>query len=295
MIEKLEVEGRDSFRMNYMKYRVNLDEDTPRPETLISIGEHSYKGKSYPNDVLTAGEFSVISAPSKTRKSFFKSALVACFIGGDTIKYFPNMRSHREGNMGIIDVDTEQSDFYAQRTFRRIPEMTGILYDNYHAFRLRSLSPNERLYFIDDLLKSGKVKNPRLMFIDGVADLIDDTNDLIMSNEVATMLLRWTEVYGIHICVVIHNAYGTSKPTGHLGSAITKKAETVFMLSRDGDEFDSPTKVVHLYSRGMPFEDFRFIIDKDSLPRTPESLEDEKFNDVFNDDYEMPDIDDIPF
>lgn len=292
MIEELKVENQDSFLLNYAKYRVDLDVDEDRPDTLISIGEHSYKGKSYPNDVLTAGEFSVISAPSKTRKSFFKSALVASFIGGNANKYFPNMKSHRKGSQGIIDVDTEQSNYYAQRTFRRIPEMTGILYDNYHAFRLRSLSPNERLNFIDDLLKSGKVDNPRLMFIDGVADLIDDTNDLIMSNEVATMLLRWTEVYGIHICVVIHNAYGTSKPTGHLGSAVTKKAETVFMLSREGDEFNAPTKVVHLYSRGMPFEDFNFIIDKDNLPRTPGSISDERFADVFN---EKEDFNDVPF
>ncbi len=300
MIKKLQEENTDSFEMQFLKTKVDLKQDAARPETLISIGTHTYKGKQYPNDVMTAGEFSVISAPSKTRKSFFKSALEACYIGGNAKYYFSNIKSHRNENFDIISIDTEQSEYYAQRTFRRVPKMTGIDYTNYHPFRLRGLAPTERMAFIDRLLSSGKIKNPKLMFIDGVADLIDDTNDLVMSNEAATYLLKWSEDYNMHICVIIHNAYGTTKPTGHLGSAVTKKAETVFMLSsEDSEDKHSDTIVTPLYTRGMSFEKFKFNV-VDGLPISRNDLEDnygfEDYNKPFESNFDSnEESNDIPF
>ncbi len=87
-----------------------------------------------------------------------------------------------------------------------------------------------------------------------------------MSNFIAQKLLTWTDVYNIHICIIIHNAYNTLKPTGHLGSAVVKKAESVILLEPT-DETKEIIKVRHLYSRGRAFEDFYFKIrNHDALP-----------------------------
>ena len=262
MIEKININGKDlSFDKLFERSLVDLSEEIPRPDTLISIGTHEYNGKTYPNDVMTAGEFSVITAPSKTRKTFYKSALCASYIGGKTNEYFPNIKSHRTEEFSIIDADTEQSEYYAQRSFRRVFDMVGGVYDNYFPLRMRFMSSNERLLFLDRLLYSDKIPKPKLLFIDGIADLIEDTNDLVMSNEVVQYVMKWTDELQIHICTIIHTAHGAPKATGHLGSAVTKKAETVFNLSRDGDGMNAPTKVVHSYSRGYPFDDFYFNVD----------------------------------
>lgn len=246
--------------------QVDLSEEIERPDTIISIGSHEYNGKTFPTDVMTAGEFSVISAPSKTKKSFLKSAFVAAFIGGESINYFDNFRGHRkDDNETIIDIDTEQSAYYSQRTFRNSIKMVGGMYENYIPFKLRRLTAPKRVEFIDAYLRENRFKkNIRLMFIDGIADLVQDSNDLVMSNAIVEKIMQWTDIYKMHICVIIHNAYGQKKPTGHLGSSITKKAETVMFLSKS--EHDPRiTEVECGYSRGVDFEPFSFMI-KNGLP-----------------------------
>lgn len=261
-------EDKQEFPFNdlFNKARVNLKEDVARPDIVISIGEHEYKGLMYPNAVMTGGEFSVIAAPSKTRKSFFKSALASAYIGGGSNKYFSNIKGHRDKDYSVIDVDTEQSEYYAQRAFRRVPEMVGGDYENYYPFRMRFMSVQDRVKFLDTLLYSGRIKDPKLMFIDGIADLIEDTNDLVLSNEAVGYLMKWTDDFKMHICAVIHTAFETAKPTGHLGSAVTKKAESVFVLSKNGEGQNADTLVEHAYSRGHSFDNFSFNV-KDGLPR----------------------------
>lgn len=249
------------FDLEYSECLVDLTKKEPRPETIISIGTHNYKDKNYPTPVMTAGEFSVISAPSKSKKSFFKSQLCASYIGGNSHRFFKEIKGHRNKDYGIIDCDTEQSKFYAQRTFKRVEKIVGGAYKNYYPFKMRHLTPEQRVAFIDYLLKSKKVKDVKLVFIDGIADLVEDTNDLVMSNYIAGKLLNWTDRHNIHVCIIIHNAYGTTKPTGHLGSAVVKKAETVFQLMPD--ENKEVIEVKNQYSRGREFEPFYFKINDD--------------------------------
>lgn len=266
-----ELEGskydQDWFNKEYVECFVNLDEPIERPETVLSIGEYHYKNETYPTPVMTAGEFSVISAPSKSKKSFLKSQFVAAYIGGKATNHFESIKGHRNEDYFIIDCDTEQSKFYAANTFKRVTKINGQAYKNYLPFKMRHLTAEQRVAFIDNLLNSkdfkGKVK---LLFIDGIADLIEDSNDLILSNYIAQKVMTWTDKYNIHVCVIIHNAYNTIKPTGHLGSAVVKKAESVILLEPT-DETKKVIQVRHLYSRGRAFESFYFTIkDFDALP-----------------------------
>ena len=247
---------------------VNLDLIIERPPTAISIGKYKYNNNIYDNSVYTFGEFSATVAPSKTKKSFYKSALIASFIGGNAKDYFPNIKTHRDNECYIVDIDTEQGKFYAQTVFRRVQLMTGIKYINYLPFAMRSKSPEERVMFVDALLEDEKYKGKiKFISIDGIADLVENTNDIIMSANIAQKVMTWTDDYNAHIHTIIHKLIGVNKPTGHLGSYILKKAETVVFLEKEDEQNNNSNIIVkHKYSRGRSFNDFAFNVNEQGLP-----------------------------
>lgn len=251
------------FAREYERAYIPLDKPLPPPETLISIGEHQFKGNCYPTTVMTTGSFSVIAAPSKSKKTLFKTQLCATYIGGNASYRFPNIHSHRREDYYILDFDTEQSEYYAQRTFKSVADIVGTIYPQYLTFKICHLSAEERVAFIEKVLErfKGKVK---LVFIDGIADLMNDVNNLEWSNQIVHKLIKWADDYKIHICTIIHVAYGVTKATGHLGSAVTKKAETVFLLKVD-DNDKNIVEVLPQYTRGYPFDSFKFMVDSNDF------------------------------
>lgn len=244
---------------------VDLSEEMPHPEILLSIGQHEYKGNFYPTPIMTSGEFSAIIATSKSKKTFLKSAFLGSYIGGQSSILFPNIKSHRDNEYTILDFDTEQGKYYTQRTFRRVIEMVGANYQNYKGYATRHLSSNERLLLIDYCLKNQhKYNHPvKLVSIDGIADLVENTNDIVMSKEASDYIMKWTYEYNIHITTIIHKSAVTNKPLGHLGTYVLKKAETVIDLEI---QEDNSIKVSNPYSRGYRFDEFTFDINKDALP-----------------------------
>jgi hypothetical protein len=245
---------------------VDLSEELKPPEMLLSIGQHEYKGNYYDTPIMTAGEFSAIVAVSKSKKSFLKSALLACYIGGNSNIQFSNIKTHRKENYTILDFDTEMGNYYAQRSFRRVIEMVGQDYPNYKSYVTRSLTSSQRLQLIDYCLKNQEnlyKTKVKLVSIDGIADLVENTNDIVMSKEASDYIMRWTYDYNIHITTVIHKSGLTGKPLGHLGTYVLKKAETVIELDLNED---GSVKVTNSYSRGYKFDDFEFAIDKNALP-----------------------------
>ena len=245
---------------------VDLSLEMPKPEILLSIGQHEYKGVMYDTQIWTAGEFSAIVAESKAKKSFLKSGLIGCYIGGTASTLFPNIKTHRDNEYQILDFDTEQGKYYTQRTFRRVQDISGSIYEHYRGYATRSLSSSERLGLIDYCLKNQKTlykKEVKLISVDGIADLVENTNDIVMSKEASDYLLKWTNDYNIHVCTIIHKAASTGKPLGHLGTYVLKKAETVMNLDMNEDR---SVTVTNPYSRGYHFESFTFDINKNGLP-----------------------------
>jgi len=251
---------------------VDLSEEIQPPEIILSIGEHLYKNKYYPTAIMTSGEFSAIIAVSKAKKSFIKSAFIGCYIGGKSNLLFNNIKSHRDKDYTILDFDTEQGQYYAQRTFRRVQDITQSQYDNYKCYATRHLTSPQRLQLIDYCLKNQNelYKSPvKLLSIDGIADLVENTNDIIMSKEASDYLMRWTYAYNIHITTVIHKSGSTGKPLGHLGTYVLKKAESVIELEVNDDK---TINVSNPYSRGVSFEPFNFDVNTDSLPYLIEDI-----------------------
>lgn len=237
--------------------RVDISEDIKQQPVAVSIGTSLYKGKNYYIPFGSYGDFSCIVGASKSRKTFLKSAIVSGYIGGNANDYFPDIRGHDTQEKFVIEFDTEQSKYHTQRVLRRVVEMIGHPYDYYEGFSLRKLEPKERLGLIEYVLYESEYRdNIGLVTIDGYADLIKDFNNLEESTMLSNKLLKWTDEKKIHITGILHSSFGTRKPTGHAGSSILKKAETVVFTEADGDF----TKVTCDYSRNKSFEDFTFSV-----------------------------------
>ena len=112
--------------------------------------------------------------------------------------------------------------------------------------------------------------------IDGVADLLSEVNNLDEANAVAQKIMEWTYIYKCHAITVIHTNYGTDKPTGHLGSALMKKAETQIHLKPD-EEDNGVVQVVCQRSRGVSFNAFAFRVNEFGLPLI---IEDSDISDI---------------
>jgi len=261
--EPIKIDYKKMFQSSFIDVQAKLS----YPPTAISMGlTHEIAGTRYPIPFGTYGNFSCIVGASKSKKSFIKSLLMAAYIGGGVTNYADNIKTHRETDKFIIDIDTEQSEWHSQNVFKRVPKMVGEYYDYYKPFYLRKYDFKERLQFIEWLILESEFKdNIGLVSIDGFADLVSDVNDLEQSNMITQKLLKWTDISQCHLTGILHSNYGSEKPTGHLGSSILKKAETVCNLAVD-EQDPRITNVSFKYTRGFSIDEFRFSIDSDGLP-----------------------------
>ncbi len=263
--EAILITPQDIFKSSF----VDVDKKLHRQPVCISIGESIYRQNIYPIPFGSYGDYSCIVGSSKSKKSFFKSALMAGYIGGEANNYFGDIKGHDTVQKFVIDIDTEQSKYHAQRTFKRVIEMVGDNYRFYKPFSLREFTSEERMQFIEYLIYESPYKgNIGLISIDGYVDLINDFNSLEQSTMLSQKLLKWSSDASCHITGVLHKNFGSSKPVGHIGSTILKKAETVVFIENE-DEF---TSVKCKYSRNIPFDDFNFNVDENWLPKQVNKL-----------------------
>lgn len=276
------------------------------PPTALSIGTHKISNIEYPTNFGTYGNFSCMVGASKSRKTFFKSLITGCYIGGESFKYASAIKSHRDRECFVIDIDTEQSPFHAQRVFKRTMNIVGVdNYEYYKPFALRPYDPKQRVEFLEWLIYESEFKNNIGWFcIDGLADLVNDFNDLKESNKVVQKVMKWTDEKRFHLTTILHSNFGSSKAVGHIGSSVLKKAETVCAITTEEDI----TNVHFSHTRGFPIDDIQFKINDDGIPCLLQDFGMDKISlpgkdthgftatpqQAFNTDDEE-DIDDIPF
>lgn len=269
MIEPLKIEDFNEveqvidFKAMHDKCFVDVSLELPPPPIALTLGTYVYKNEVYPIPFGTYGNFSCLVGASKSMKTFLKSALVAGYIGGRSTNYFPDLVGHKTKDKFVIDVDTEQSLWHTQRVAKRVCEMVGTNYDLFVPFTTREFSPKERFQFIEWIMMESQYKsNIGLITIDGAADILDSVNDIDQANRITQGMMKWTSVSNAHLCTILHRNHGSDKPTGHLGSSIMKKAETVAFVTRE----DKLTKVTPDYCRNYPFDEFYFELNENHLP-----------------------------
>jgi len=258
---------------------VDLKKELPPIDTIVYVGK-DFKGRGV--SAITRFECSCIYAPSKAKKSFVKSLIEAAYIGGETDKYSKHFVGTNRKERYVISIDTEQGEFYAQRTFRRVARMVGNEYKNYIPLQLRKKDVKTRLelirWIVYDSEFSGKID---LITIDGLADLVTNTNDIELATSLAEEVMKWT-AEGLHVCFILHKNSGSQKARGHIGTVSTIKCETLISIDNITDDIGNITekntvRISCSHSRGIYFEDFYLTINEDGLPFTHDEQSDNVF------------------
>ena len=222
---------------------IHLDEELPTPEIAISFGEHEYWKKQNnkwkllksPTPLVTYGNFIFIQAGPKKGKSFFMTLLASVMLSSTgTNKYAGKLKGHSRGGK-FIYIDTEQGKWHAQKAVARGADLNSIEDINlelYEPYALRRYNSQTRLDWIDWKLQKMKDNGEKIdvVFIDGVADLIQSINDESQASMIGDKLLEWSDKHNCAIVTVIHTNPNSEKAVGHIGSQLGKKTENTLHL-----------------------------------------------------------------
>ena len=264
-------ERRMFFEMFKKQCFVDLKQRVELPPVAIGCGtyitQNSNGMKKIDIPLCTYGNFSFIQAPPKSLKTFFVSLLTSTYVSNNC-EHRGKLKSFRKDEH-IVHFDTEQGMYHSQKVMQRTQRMNPTIdvSEFYHTYALRELGYSSRIEFIEACLEDLKAdgKDVGLVIIDGIADLVSEANNQVESNEIVQKLMTWSTVFNCHIITVIHSNFGSDKPTGHLGSFLEKKTESQIELKFDS--MTGKTMVKCKRSRNIPFEEFYFYLDKNTLPK----------------------------
>lgn len=215
--------------------------------------------------IASEGNFSASVGRPKSGKNYNACVMTAAMLSGKKIlAYETNMP---KGKTSVLYVDTNHSRGDCQVILRRIFAMTGLTSEEVDSrlqyIMLREFSPKERR----DIIGMTLATDPSIGFvvIDGIRDLIYDINSSSESGNIINDLMKWTQVYGIHIHTVLQLNRTDDAPRGHLGTELNNKAETILKVAKKPD---NPTvcEVRPMNTRNNEFESFAFRVDELGLP-----------------------------
>lgn len=260
---KPEPKTEDQFDQILKKSLIDLYVPIAKPPVILSIKSRYGAGYIF-NRVFTLGNFSAITGKSKSKKTFLTSLLLAAVTKSGELEKILKA-DPPTSKPGVILFDTEQSPYDSWITARRVWELCGGCYENFGAFDLREYSAIDRCGIIERYLQKAGGQTSYIV-IDGIADLATAINDEMEATRVVSLLMRWTKVYNTHISVVIHQNKNDNYATGHLGSAILKKAECVISVTKDVDDNFISDVECDLIRGAADFDKFRIKINEKGLP-----------------------------
>ncbi len=222
--------------------------------------------------IATLGNFSSSVGKAKSRKTFNVSAMVSsALIGKIILSYSASLPVEKRK---ILYFDTEQSTYHCQKVLKRIIQTSELNLkihpENLEFVSLRKFDPATRLRIIEEAIS--KTERLGLVIIDGIRDLVYDINSPKESTEITSKLLQWSEIYKIHVHVVLHLNKTDDNARGHLGTEILNKAETVLQVVRDPAN-PNISIVKPMTIRDVEFEPFAFIINNEGIPEMEEDFQ----------------------
>jgi hypothetical protein len=248
-----------------LKSKIDTTREVKEPPIILSVVERGI-GKLNYRRMFTLGNFSAIIGKAKTKKTFLLTLLTSAILSDCSQKFLSQM--HHTGKKELLWFDTEQGEYDAYNAIKRIERLSGNV-SALRAFNLRPYSPHDRCKIIERAFELWG-NNVGFCVIDGIADLANGINDEDEATRVTTILLRLTKIYNCHISIVIHQNKNDNFATGHLGSALMKKAEIIISVAKNS--FDKSVADVSCdLSRGIDFESFSFKINE-GLPEVCEAI-----------------------
>ena len=247
MREKIE----QNCRYNAIKPHL-IDASTPIPEPVPVLSR-------YGSIIASEGNISAIVGAAKSKKTFLCTALVGAMLRPNGTSAFGITPSQSL----VLWVDTEQSASHTQRVIKRIHRMANRPenepYDRLVTLTLRETEPKERFSILRDAIAYYK---PRLVVVDGISDLMYNSNCIEESDAVVGEMMALSTEYNCHIMNVLHTNPNSDKARGHIGSTLQRKAETMIYVRKVGER----SVVEPQFCRNEEFAPFAFHITEEGLP-----------------------------
>ncbi len=234
----------------YDKYEVRLGDEEPMPEfTFMSNGIGSSP----------IGDIVAIKAKSKNGKTFLAAIFASVILGAKFDELEPTIKDGSK----ILFFDTEQNRPNTQALLQRILILRG--WEEEHTERLRVYSLREMPIFerIKCIEKKIGTLRPTAVFIDGLADLTFDFNDIEQSMDVIVKMSQLASTYKCTIFFILHTNKNDNNMKGHLGTLATQKCSDVFHIEKDDNNIFNVTETD---CRNIPIKDFYFKIDEYGIP-----------------------------
>lgn len=231
----------------------DLSEEITEPKYLLS-----FNGVG----TMPRGDIQAIKGLAKHGKSYLTSILMASILGCKDFGF-----EATEHGTTVIYFDTEQNKNNTIKLIRRTHTLLG-WNDRQSSPRLtnlslRTITTQERVKVIEAVTRYLK---PSAIFIDGIADLIDDFNEVKPSQRIVLQLMKLSTDVGCAIVNVLHTARTNTEGgmKGHLGSILLQKVSDEYEVKKGADNV---FMVSETSSRNnAPIEDFSFTIADKGIP-----------------------------
>ena len=185
---------------------------TPPPEQIVL--------KIDGENIGSRGNFITLTAPPKSGKSLFISAILASKFG---IDFTPN------GIVGYFDTESSEYDFYRQvrRTNSFGMDYSNIIPDHIRPYQCRRFAPGEIRKLIETFVINF---SPKVIVIDGYLDLLVNFNSETESREAINWLKYLTDTFNILVIGCIHLGKKEANTLGHFGSMLDRYSQSVLMV-----------------------------------------------------------------
>lgn len=270
LIEELSKAGIDPALEEKLRL---LEKRRITPETQIE--KRRFLFRMFGKPCFPRGELVAITGKKKCGKTYLCSLLMTLCARREAM----SMQRMEEEPLKALWIDTEQSEESTQEilTERITPmvmegcENTTFPKEQYDVFNLRPDNWNERLPLIEMAARQSK---PDLIILDGIRDVVNDINDIVMAQEVLERLMHIANDLGCCICCVLHQNKAAEDKTlrGALGTELGNKCFEEYECKKDAEHriFQCQQVATRKYDI---MEKFMFTIQDNGLPRLLSSME----------------------
>lgn len=199
------------------------------------------------------GDICAIKAKAKNGKT----TLIGVFIVAMMTGAAGHITAEASG-LRVMYVDTEQNASNTMANARRWKRQAGMDEEKdderMWIANVRTMPKEERTKFIERAIFD---RNPDVVVVDGIRDLLGDFNDIDESGQLIETLMRWTTEYKINLMCVLHEnkSKDDTNMRGHLGTELLNKCADVFEVRKD-EKDKSHFFVEQTETRNAPADDF---------------------------------------
>ena len=242
---------RDALYRQVQPHLIDVEAEIPDPVPILS---------RYGTTIASEGNISAVVGAAKSKKTFLCTALVGAMLNeeGSIAPFAITPR-----NVNVLWVDTEQSQVHAQRVAKRILRLAkrdeNSPCEALKMLTLREIEPKERMQIVENSIK---LFRPKLVVVDGISDLMYNSNCIEESDAVVGRIMALSTEYKCHIMNVLHTNPNSDKARGHIGSTLQRKVETMIYVHKVGE----CSVVEPQFCRNEEFSPFAFTIGDEGLP-----------------------------